>query len=1112
MSDQRPLWKSLLPLSLIALFVISLLAAGVATTVGSSSDQAPASLAYCSGTNGSGAQLYYGATVQRDISISCAPPGATVIRVVVEVDLDHDCSSDLNIRLDNTVIHSTFLQEKDCAKRSGLQTLSFTSYAYNGDPVNDTWKLFVTDWCDGCDGYFNHWSIWVHYALPTSTPRATSTPTFTPSLSATATASSTSEFTPTPTNTGQPTSTSTPTGQPTPTPRATPELPPVTFPEGDWPWYAQNEISIDPEPPVPGQLTRLCAVVVNHDPSHPQPVALVFRVANFGIGLPFTDVGYTEVVVPPGSDAQGCVMWTPPSSGHWCVEALLIREGREPLRSQRNIDMDEVLQPGVPHSRIIPIKNPFDHPVTITLGLIPHLPDWGLELSQDVFRDVGPHEAREFTLTVTPPEGKPLPPDGQPIVDVEAYVGDELIGGFRKISRPPVALHRFPDPMYAEREITVHPYPPRAGEPTEICVELRNPSPIPQDVIVQFLWATFGIGVPFTPINGPRPVHLPPHSIVKECIHWIPPVGGPFCAEVEVHVEGYPPQRSQRNIDSDEPLRPGVPHTRVIPVGNPFAHPVTITLGLIPHLPDWGLELSQDVFRDVGPDEAREFTLTVTPPEGKPLPPDGQPIVDVEAFVEGELIGGFRKIFRPPVPIHRPRDPVYAESEIGVDPYPIVPGMPVKLSVEVFNPTDQDKVVNARFSVAPFGIGLPFSEDHIHPNPIPIFVPKHGAARGHVIWDPPGWSGKFCVQVTLELEGHDPVWSRRNVDVGEPLRPGEPHTLSFPLSTWPLTETVDVNLGLVVHQSGWEASLSENVLENVQPGQSITTSLTVTVPFGAELGTGEPIVDVEAFVGGELIGGFRKLDVPPISVHKPHEKRYAESELSIDPDPPQLGQESRVSTVLHNTGDITATVDLEFGWAKFGMGLTFTTTGMIPSTLAVTLGPQEMITTEVGWTPTLTGHQCVLVRLTDHDGLYEPQESQRNVDVEERPPCGQTKVFTFTVYNDSPFTTTVDIGMITFNVPSNWDVTTVPSKTLEIGPYSEGVVRVVVRIPCPGTSLARSALRQIYELQAQAGGVPTIDVEAYIDGDLVGGIEIRLSGMDEEEVFGLSLPVIMKLR
>jgi len=69
-------------------------------------------------------------------------------------------------------------------------------------------------------------------------------------------------------------------------------------------------------------------------------------------------------------------------------------------------------------------------------------------------------------------------------------------------------------------------------------------------------------------------------------------------------------------------------------------------------------------------------------------------------------------------------------------------------------------------------------------------------------------------------------------------------------------------------------------------------------PREEPLGIGEPIVDVEAFVEGRLIGGFRKLDRPPIPIHKPHERGYAESEISIDPYPPQQGQPTRVSAVV----------------------------------------------------------------------------------------------------------------------------------------------------------------------------------------------------------------------
>lgn len=206
-----------------------------------------------------------------------------------------------------------------------------------------------------------------------------------------------------------------------------------------------------------------------------------------------------------------------------------------------------------------------------------------------------------------------------------------------------------PWPVYAQEEISVDPYPVRAGEPTEVCVKLQNPSTSAQDVQVQFSWAEFGIGLQFTPIDGLRPVHLPPRSEVTECIYWIPPLDGQVCLQVELFVPGEDPQWSQLNVDVDEPLEPGTPHQRTFPVGNPLGYEVTITLGLIPHLPGWGLELSPDTLTCMTAGETREVTLTVTPPGD--LPADRQPIVDVEAYAEGELIGGFRKICRWPVSI-----------------------------------------------------------------------------------------------------------------------------------------------------------------------------------------------------------------------------------------------------------------------------------------------------------------------------------------------------------------------------------------------------------------------------------------------------------------------------
>jgi len=882
-----------------------------------------------------------------------------------------------------------------------------------------------------------------------------------------------------------------------------PPIPLHPFPD---PPYAEREITINPYPLLAGEPTELC-VELRNPTAYPQDVMVQFSWANFGIGIPFTPInGLRLVHLPPYSVVRECIHWIPPISGHLCLQVTLHAEGYEPQRSQRNIDVNEPLQPGEPHEMTFPVGNPLLEPVTIALGIIPHMPDWGIELSPDVLEDMQPGEIREVTLTVTPPAQQPLPPDDTPIVDVEAYADGRLIGGFRKIFRPPVPIHLPGDPIYAESEIFINPYPPRAGEPTEIGVEIRNPTDVPQTVTIAFSVAEFGIGLPFHTINVEPDVVVPPLGTIPVLTVWIPPYGGLFCVQVDVIIDGYQEAFiSRRNIDVGEPLEPLVPHARTFLVGNPLQEPVTITLGLIPHLPNWGLELSQDVLLDMQPGEIRDVTLTVTPPTD--MPPDDTPIVDVEAFAYGELIGGFRKIFRPPVPIHRPNDPVYAESEIGVDPYPVVPGVPTQLSVEVFNPTDEDHIVTATFSIAPFGIGIPFDTSHITPNPVNIFVPAHGAARGFVVWTPPDWEGKFCVRVTLVMEGYEPIWSQRNIDIGEPLEPGVPHDLIFPVGSGEYTEPVTVTMGMILHKAGWQVSLSEDVLEDIQPGEIRNVTLTVIPSENAELGSGEPIVDVEAFVNGELLGGFRKMDVPPVPIHKPHEQTYSESELLIEPYPPQEGMPTTVSAVVQNTSDIEVTVELEFGWANFGMGIPFTSTGMDPMTQTLTLQPATIATASVEWIPSMSGHQCVIVYLTDPDKIYEPQQSQRNVDVVNRPPCGTTEIYTFTLANDTPIPVTVDLGLITFNVPADWVVTTVPSGSVQVGPYDELEVEVHVTIPCPTSLQAVLELYRLYAIQAESGGIPIIDVEGYVDGVLIGGIELQF---ESEVLYHTLLPLINK--
>ncbi|PWB52669.1 MAG: hypothetical protein C3F13_11035, partial [Anaerolineales bacterium] len=89
-----------------------------------------------------------------------------------------------------------------------------------------------------------------------------------------------------------------------------------------------------------------------------------------------------------------------------------------------------------------------------------------------------------------------------------------------------------------------------------------------------------------------------------------------------------------------ELLQPGVPSPLIFPVRNPLGEIVTINLGLVPYLPGWSVQLSQTALTDMAPFETRLVTLTVTPPAGQPLPPDNTPVVDVEGYIKGNLLGG----------------------------------------------------------------------------------------------------------------------------------------------------------------------------------------------------------------------------------------------------------------------------------------------------------------------------------------------------------------------------------------------------------------------------------------------------------------------------------------
>lgn len=875
---------------------------------------------------------------------------------------------------------------------------------------------------------------------------------------------------------------------------------PIHLP-GDPP-YAEREITIEPYPPQAGEPTQIC-VELRNPTNMTQTIMVEFAIANFGIGLPFQPIQTAPVTLPPYSSVKKCVTWVPPFAGHFCTQITLTDPFQRfpPVKSQRNMDVGEVFEPGQwTKPFVFPVGNPSDQLTDIKVVSIPQLPGWQISLTPTLLLNVAPREVRSVMLMVRPPIGIAFPQDDTPIVDVEARAQGDLIGGFRKIYRPPVPIHQLLDPVYAESEIHINPYPPRAGQPTEICAEVRNPTDVTQTVTVTFSVANFGIGLPFHPINH-RVVVLPPHSFKTVCVMWVPPFAGHFCAQITIALPGHDPVWSQRNMDVGEIFIPGRPSTLVFPVGNPTTRTVTVTLGLVPHVEGWNITLSQDVLPNLAPEARRMVTLTVTPPLSQPFPLADAPVVDVEAYIGRNLIGGFRKLFHPPIPVHPTQDPVYAESEIFIDPYPVQAGQPATIGALVFNPTAVAQQVTVTLSVARFGIGLPFTTADILTPTAVIDIPPHGTARVKTIWTPPNLGGlpaqrQACVQIEIQSAGHKPIYSQRNIDVGEPLRPDQPHARLIEVRN-PTTEVVTISMALINHRPDWLVTITPTLLTNVLPGAARGVTLTVKPPTWAGLADEQPIADVEAYIDNELIGGIRKIAKPPIPLHKPQDRPYAESEISVKPYPLVAGQPATITTEIVNTSEVTQTIRVEFWVANFGFGIPFTNTNIVPTYRDVTVGPSISRTVSAVWTPPSAGNWCIQIRLRDPDGQYPDQISQRNVVVERRewqPGVPVNKGFW--LENSTPLAVTVSIGSNAINLPAGWTYSTnITEAALE--PYQGITVTLTIT---PPIGLAKQAWLTPQGMLDTGGasGPATIDVEGYVDGELLGGIQVQLEAASPE--------------
>ena len=446
------------------------------------------------------------------------------------------------------------------------------------------------------------------------------------------------------------------------------ECPPITLPN-DEPPYAEQEVQIHPYPLVVGRASEITVRLVNSS-DEPQTVRVSFQTSpeRFGIGIPFNTFDQDVVTIPANGSVVVRASFTPASSGHYCIQIKIEdaspRPRYRPIYTQRNLDVTEDLRPGVPDTLPFKVGNPTAAPATINLVVVNTCPGWSATVSPATLPNVGPNgsDIRSAALTVTPPN--PVTLGSGCHIDVQGWIGDELIGGIRKLDVPPVHLPPDVSPPWMEPEISFVPSPPVAGRPNQICVELQNPLGVPKTVTVKYAVADFGAGIPFAPV-GERTVTLPPNSIDKYCIDWTPAGSGTLhrCVLVTLEQPGYRPMHSQRNVDLRRIAAADLAQLDVpVAVGNPLGTPQPLEFDLRPFGLGAGLTpVIVDPLGDPPPDVLepgqrldlrlrllRRVDLGGARQAGGPATYGDESRVEVAVLLGGEQIGGFTVVIEPP--------------------------------------------------------------------------------------------------------------------------------------------------------------------------------------------------------------------------------------------------------------------------------------------------------------------------------------------------------------------------------------------------------------------------------------------------------------------------------
>jgi hypothetical protein len=184
----------------------------------------------------------------------------------------------------------------------------------------------------------------------------------------------------------------------------------------------------------------------------------------------------------------------------------------------------------------------------------------------------------------------------------------------------------------------------------------------------------------------------------------------------------------------------------------------------------------------------------------------------------------------------------------------------------------------------------------------------------------------------------------------------------------------------------------------------------------------------------------------------------------------RVGTTYTVKADIHNAGTVSATdTEVTFEWGDWGMGQRVWNNF---GTDTITVPAGGMTTAEADWTPSITGHTCLMVTIYHPwDENLDNNKGQENTDVH---PVSSPGEISFTVGNPTQETALVYLDAKQIGGPDLWAVT---------------IDRDYPQVQEPGEVLNGTFVVEAPE-DAEVGEMRIFTISGYIDGELVGGVEI----------------------